>query len=211
MQKNYKFTQNWFTMGDWEQFLKVNPTDELHILEIGSFEGRSTTWFIDNVLKNQKSTITCIDSWMNFYQNTNSANTYDIDTKTKTGIDFVRDNIKSRFLHNILQTGQVNKVKTIHGYSQDELPKLISQSERYDIVFIDGNHTSPFVLSDAIMSWHLLKKNGLMIFDDYEWNNFGEGTPTTCPKLAVDSFVECFKDYIEIIWVGYRYVIKKIK
>lgn len=211
MQKNYKFTQNWFTMGDWEQFLKVNPNDELHILEIGSFEGRSTTWFIDNVLKNEKSTITCVDSWMNFYQNTNSANTYDIDTKTKTGIDFVKDNIKGTFLHNILQTGQVNKVKTIHGYSQNELPKLIAQSEKYNIIFIDGNHTAPFVLSDAVMSWQLLKKGGLMIFDDYQWNNFGEGSPTTCPKLAVDSFVECFKDYIEVVWVGYRYVIKKIK
>lgn len=211
MQKNYKFTQNWFTMGDWEQFLKVNPNDELHVLEIGSFEGRSTTWFIDNVLKNEKSTITCVDSWMNFYQNTNSANTYDIDTKTKTGIDFVKDNIKGTFLHNILQTGQVNKVKTIHGYSQNELPKLIAQSEKYNIIFIDGNHTAPFVLSDAVMSWQLLKKGGLMIFDDYQWNNFGEGSPTTCPKLAVDSFVECFKDYIEVVWVGYRYVIKKIK
>lgn len=211
MQKNYKFTQNWFTMGDWEQFLKVNPNDELHVLEIGSFEGRSTTWFIDNVLKNQKSTITCVDSWMNFYQNTNSANTYDIDTKTKTGIDFVRDNIKGTFLYNILQTGQVNKVRTIHGYSHDELPKLIAQSEKYNIIFIDGNHTSPFVLSDAVMSWQLLKKGGLMIFDDYQWDNFGEGSPTTCPKLAVDSFVECFKDYIEVVWVGYRYVIKKIK
>lgn len=198
-------------MGDWEQFLKVNPNDELHILEIGSFEGRSTTWFIDNVLKNEKSTITCVDSWMNFYQNTNSANTYDIDTKTKTGIDFVKDNIKGTFLHNILQTGQVNKVKTIHGYSQNELPKLIAQSEKYNIIFIDGNHTAPFVLSDAVMSWQLLKKGGLMIFDDYQWNNFGEGSPTTCPKLAVDSFVECFKDYIEVVWVGYRYVIKKIK
>lgn len=211
MQKNYKFTQNWFTMGDWEQFLKVNPNDELHILEIGSFEGRSTTWFIDNVLKNENSSITCIDSWMNFYQNTNSANTYDIDTKTKTGIDFVRDNIKGTFLHNISETNQQHKVNVIHGYSQEELPKLISESKEYDIIFIDGNHTTPFVLSDAVFSWHLLSDGGIMIFDDYAWNNFGEGNTTTTPKLAVDSFVECFKDYIEIIWVGYRYVIKKIK
>ena len=211
MAGNYKFTKNWFSKADLEQHLKVDTQEEIHILEIGSFEGRSTVWFINNILKNENSSITCIDSWMNFYQNTNSANTYDIDTKTKSGVDFVRDNIKGTFSHNISETTQQHKVNVIHGYSQTELPTLISQSKKYDIIFIDGNHTTPFVLSDAVLSWHLLSEGGIMIFDDYGWNNFGEGSITTTPKLAVDSFVKCFKDYIEVLWVDCRYAIKKIK
>ena len=211
MAGNYKFTKNWFSKRDLEQHLKVDTQKEIHILEIGSFEGRSTVWFINNILKNENSSITCIDAWMNFYQNTNSANTYDIDTKTKSGVDFVRDNIKGTFLHNISETTQQHKVNLIHGYSQTELPTLISQSKKYDIIFIDGNHTTPFVLSDAVLSWHLLSEGGIMIFDDYGWSNFGEGSITTTPKLAVDSFVNCFKDYIEVVWVDYRYAIEKIK
>ena len=47
-----------------------------------------------------------------------------------------------------------------------------------------------------------------MIFDDYLW---GDVNSTTAPKIAVDSFISCFKDYIEVIWSDYRLAIKKIK
>jgi predicted O-methyltransferase YrrM len=207
--KNYKFTKNWFGATDLEKVLPVNTSEEIHILEIGSFEGKSTVWFIDNILKNQKSTITCIDPWMNFYQNTNSFNSYDENTKTKSGIDYIKDDIKGNFLYNINQTGFSNKVNVIQGLSYLELPKLIGQSKKYDYIYIDGNHTSPFVLTDAVMSWYLLKPNGFIIFDDYKWDNFG-GPKTTSPKLAVDSFVSCFGDYIKVIWNDWRYIIKKI-
>ena len=51
MAGNYKFTKNWFSKADLEQHLKVDTQEEIHILEIGSFEGRSTVWFINNILK----------------------------------------------------------------------------------------------------------------------------------------------------------------
>ena len=207
--KKYKFTKNWFGAHDLQRILPVNTKEEIHILEIGSFEGKSTVWFIDNILKNEKSTITCIDPWMNYYLSTDSFNSYDEKTKTKSGIDYIKDDIKGNFLNNINQTGFSNKVNMIQGLSHLELPKLLNESKKYDYIYIDGNHTSPFVLTDAIMSWYLLKPDGLLIFDDYKWDNFG-GPKTTSPKLAVDSFVSCFEDYIEVIWVDWRYIVKKI-
>jgi hypothetical protein len=53
--KNYKFTQNWFTSDDLKKILPIHTLNELHILEIGSFEGMSTVWFIDKLLRNEKN------------------------------------------------------------------------------------------------------------------------------------------------------------
>jgi hypothetical protein len=72
--KNYNFTQNWFYSYDLEQFLPLGTQDEIHILEIGSFEGESAVWFSENLLNNKNSTITCIDPWISYHQKNDSLN-----------------------------------------------------------------------------------------------------------------------------------------
>ena len=200
---NYKFTEDWFSADDLVQFLPLKTQEEIHFLEIGSFEGKSTVWFLENILLNEKSTITCIDPWTTYSQNNNSFDSYN---KVDSEWNFT-DN-KNTFLHNIYLSGFKNKVIIEQGFSNEILPKFILDKKKYDIIFIDGNHTSPFVITDGIMSWYLLKEGGLMIFDDYLW---GDTNSTLSPKLAVDSFINCFRDYIEVIWSEYRLVIKKIK
>ena len=74
--KNYKFTENWFTLDGLTTLNQVNTKKELHILEIGSFEGKSTIWFLDNILNNENSTITCVDPWLNYSQDHDSLNSY---------------------------------------------------------------------------------------------------------------------------------------
>lgn len=207
--RDYKFTRNWFEpISNLLKYMDTNTTEELHILEVGSFEGKSTVWFLDNFIHNEKSTITCIDPWMNYYQNSDSFNSYDENTKTWSGIDYVNDGVKDRFLHNVKLTGKDNQVEVLQELSHLQLPKMMkSNSEKFDIIYIDGNHTTPFVLTDALMSWYLLKPNGIMIFDDYEWGK--DCNPRNRPKLAIDSFVNCFKDYLEVLWTSYRYGIRK--
>ena len=200
---NYKFTEDWFSADDLVQFLPLKTQKEIHFLEIGSFEGKSTVWFLENILLNEKSTITCIDPWTTYSQNNNSFDSYN---KVDSEWNFT-DN-KNIFLHNIYLSGFKNKVIIEQGFSNEILPKFILDKKKYDIIFIDGNHTSPFVITDGIMSWYLLKEGGLMIFDDYLWS---DSNSTLSPKLAVDSFINCFRDYIEVIWSEYRLVIKKIK
>jgi predicted O-methyltransferase YrrM len=200
---NYKFTKDWFKSDDLVQFLPLKTQEEIHILEIGSFEGKSTIWFLENILTNDKSTITCVDPWTSYTQDENSFDSYN-----KIDSEWNFEDNKNTFLYNIDLSGVSNKVIIEQGYSNEILPKFIVDKKRYDIIFIDGNHTSPFVITDGIMSWYLLKKGGLMIFDDYLW---GDCNSTLSPKLAVDSFVDCFKDYIEVVWSKYRLTIKKIK
>jgi len=41
--------------------------------------------------------------------------------------------------------------------------------DHFDYISIDGSHEAADVLSDAVLSWPLLKTGGLICFDDYEW------------------------------------------
>lgn len=202
--KNYKFTQNWFSNEDWLENIKLDCNEELHFMEIGSFEGRSTIWFLENFLKNQNSTITCVDPWLNYTQDEKSFDSYE---RTDNIWNFKDLNIKSNFLHNILEYGEVNKVFIEQGFSHDLLPKLIADSKKFDLILIDGNHTAPFVLTDAVFSWYLLKPNGYIIFDDYLWGL--DKKETTRPKISIDSFIKIFSDYCEIVGGEYTKIIKK--
>jgi predicted O-methyltransferase YrrM len=202
MNKNYHFTESWFSHNDLDRFVP-KTTDEIKMLEVGSFEGRSTVWFLENVLLNSKSTITCVDPWTTYSQNSDTFNSY---FTSESEWDF--RNHKRTFLHNIYNSGFMEKVTVIQDSSHLALPKLISNGDKFDIIFIDGNHTSPFVITDCVMSWYLLNKGGLMIFDDYLW---GDVNSTNSPKIAIDSFVNCFKDYLEVVWSDYKFAIKRIK
>jgi hypothetical protein len=62
---------------------------------------------------------------------------------------------------------------------------------------------------DTVMSWPLLKKDGIMIFDDYAW---GLHKPTNLrPKESIDYFMISFSDYIKEIYCNDRRIIKRIK
>lgn len=202
----FKFTEDWFSLTKFWNDFQLDREKEIHILEIGSFEGKSTLWFIDNFLKNPKSSITCIDPWLNYTQNNDTFNSY---FQENNEWNFKDLKTKDKFLYNIVQSNKSNQVKIIQDFSHFQLPNLINNKLSYDIIFIDGNHTAPFVLTDSVMSWYLLKTGGYMVFDDYEWNLHLDESLT--PKLAIDSFNRIFTDYIEEVYNGYVKVIRKIK
>jgi predicted O-methyltransferase YrrM len=76
----------------------------------------------------------------------------------------------------------------------------------YDIIYIDGDHHSHSVLEDAILSWPLLKKGGIMIFDDYMWNDIKS---IDSPHIGINSFITCYRGMLDILHVGYQVFIRK--
>ena len=203
--KNYKFTENWFTDDGLSVLNDLDVTKELHILEIGSFEGKSTVWFLENLLQNKNSTITCVDPWMSYSQDKDSLNSY---FKEKNEWDLTKRKTKEIFLYNIVESGDSGKVIIRQGFSDKVLPSLITEQKTYDIIYIDGNHTAPYVMMDSVMSWPLLKKGGIMIFDDYTW---GLDRPTTTrPKESIDYFMLSFADYVTELYSKYRKIVKKL-
>jgi len=179
----YQFTQNWVDPNapNWKKVLKEYiGKPNIRALEIGSFEGFSAIWFLKNILTHSTSTITCIDI-------------------------FIEKDYEDRFDHNILLSGETNRVLKIKANSQIILRSLELNS--YDFIYIDGDHRAQAVLIDAILSWDLLKPGGYLIFDDYEWRK--DGKPDDIPRTAIDTFISYFKNNIRLITTGWQLIIKK--
>jgi hypothetical protein len=72
----------------------------------------------------------------------------------------------THFIRNIslLPPEELNKIYIHRGYSSSIIPTFLDDS--FDIIYIDGNHDSPYVLEDAILSLKKVKNGGYLIFDD---------------------------------------------
>lgn len=190
---DYIFTQDWFSVNikGLDILLKFKDM-ELHMLEIGSFEGRSTVWFLENLLLHPKSTITCIDT----FQGSSAEPAF------KT-ID--NDQTKKNFLHNISKFK--DKVTVYMGKSSDVLCSITPQ---YHIIYIDGDHRAAHVLADAVLAFRHLYEGGVMIFDDYTGGREELFSPNQA-FTAVNAFMNAYSPYIKIIQFGYQMVIQKTK
>ena len=199
--ENYK--QRWFNQRNFFTFLSHDENIEQNWLEIGSFEGLSTNYCLDHILKNEKSKITVIDPWIKYSESTV--------TNIKQ-YDQCYDDIYNRFLNNI----EYNKDRIIikRGLSQDILPTL---TEKYDFILIDGDHSEKSVWNDGVNSFKLVKMNGIIIFDDYKWRAGGEYGPNgpwgpKSPKNAVDRFLREYESKIKVLGLDIfnQVIIKKI-
>lgn len=190
------FSSNWFdtlAKDNFENIIKpLFTSKDIKYLEIGCFEGASLHYMFTNVMVNTNSTATIIDPFI-FY-----------DTQLQTFTNNMQ-NYKDRF-------------DLIIGYSQHELSKL--NPNYYDFIYIDGDHTSDAVFTDAVLSFPLLKNGGIIIFDDYLWihndsrlipdiNNINLSHPNN-PFSGINKFLELYKDSIEIIASNWQMVIRKI-
>lgn len=74
-----------------------------------------------------------------------------------------------------------------------------------DLIYIDGAHTADVVLQDLVLSWNILDKGGVILCDDsggswmYADKETGYKPVQKSPRLAVENFIQCFWDKIEII------------
>ncbi|MBD2152584.1 class I SAM-dependent methyltransferase [Pseudanabaena sp. FACHB-1277] len=193
--KNYHFTHDWFSRNIpllTEHLKDMIGKPNLQFLEIGSWEGRSTCWFLEKILTHASSQITCVDTfageaYLNLEQN-------------------ILENVESRFDWNINQVGAAAKVKKHIGESQYILRNL--PLDTYDLIYIDGCHLAIDVLSDAVLSWGLLKKGGLMLFDDYD-KVFPEN-PSQNTSIAIDAFIKCSAPEIKLIHQSHQVYLQKL-
>lgn len=168
----------------------------LNFLEIGSFAGDSAFFMLSYVLTEDTSKITCVDTWTGSkeYKYRESVQSVLDDNTVENEFDF-----KTKIFSN----------KVIKNKSDSFSWLLSNRDKEYDFIYIDGDHLSKVVLSDALLSWDLLKVGGIMAFDDYNWSH-PNGNQYN-PKIAIDSFIKVYKPYIEIIHTGAQVWIKKIK
>ncbi|MSR67345.1 class I SAM-dependent methyltransferase [Candidatus Peribacteria bacterium] len=198
------FSSDWFSphIPVWEEVLSpLKGKPDLSFLEIGSYEGRSACWLLENILTHETSRLTCIDI---FHLSEES-----IETSTRLNLAMpTGEEIERRFDANIRAIGAENKVTKLKGASRELLRKLPLES--VDCAYVDGSHTSASALIDGILCLDLLKTNGLLIFDDYRWNCFPE-EPLKNPGAGIDAFLTFFKDECETVHKDYQVIVRKTK
>ena len=203
----YQFTKDWFHWAPevWEQLIPMLPERDVLegrcFLEIGSFEGRSTVWIMENMMQGSDGTrcgdeIYCIDTWEGGEEHTEE--------------DMAA--VEKRFSHNIgvvVDKFPDRLVTWKKGTSVRHLAGIIQYEGEggFDFIYIDGSHIAKDVLTDACMAWPLLKPKGIMVFDDYLWGDPRDALHR--PKIAVDAFTSIFGEALEIVHVGYQLVVRK--
>ncbi|HKX33659.1 MAG TPA: class I SAM-dependent methyltransferase [Blastocatellia bacterium] len=168
----------------------------LNFLEVGSFEGLSACWLLENILTHDSCVLTAIDTFD--FAGQGVVHLQDVGLESMS--------IEERFDFNLEQTGAKHRVKKIVGYSHVILRSL--PFSNYDYIYIDGSHKAANVLEDAVLAWPLLKKGGLLTFDDYEWDH--DPNPINRPKIAIDSFLAVFEAGYRLIRKDYQVTIEKL-
>ena len=172
------FTQDWFThnIPNFENCMAAVP-EKRNFLEIGSYEGMSACWLLANGLE-EGGYLTCIDPFFNDMRPIFESNTREA-----------------------IRRNQV--VSTMQMTSYQGLAQLIGMKQTYDFIYIDGVHSPDGALSDACMSWGLLKQGGVMLFDDYLY-------PEESTKDGIDAFLCAFLGKFEPLINNYQLAVRKL-
>jgi len=187
---DYEFTTDWFSKHTvlWNAIItKFQPH---RILEIGSFEGRSTIHLVEKIRKqsNAPIEIVCIDTWQGGAEH--------------AGIDF--DSVEGRYDRNMKKLVDstydlsIWKKKRLSSVALAEL--LIENGAKFDFIYIDGSHLAADVFLDAALAFQLLRVGGVLIFDDYAYGDEDSKKDAfNHPHIAIDAFIEVYGNKLSLI------------
>ena len=192
----YEFTSDWTTnrLAVWRLHVEPLRGRPIQALELGCYEGRASIWFLQNVLTHPSATLTVVDTFLG---------------SEESGARPV-DGLFERFRRNVQRAGAADKVRIFRSSTVQALAQLLtadSSGNEFDLIYIDASHRADDVITDAVMSFRLLKPHGLLIFDDYEWER--RPSPLDRPKIAIDAFMNVFQRSLSVIHVGYQVLLKK--
>jgi predicted O-methyltransferase YrrM len=181
---------------NWDQHLGkfADYKSPIKIVEVGVFEGTASKWFLTNLCKNKESILFCIDTWEG--------------SPEYIGTDFKK--VEEKFKRQIRESGRADQVIQMKMYSHNGLMKLYKTigPESVDLIFIDASHEARDVISDCVLGWKLLKPNGVMIMDDYEWEDLEQ--EYFRPRLAIDTFIKNYIPEIKILQVSRQVIVEKL-
>ncbi len=187
----YEFTKDWFSASTpvWQKLLESLAPRRL--LEVGSFEGRSACYLIDILSPRHAIELHCVDTFAGGVE-------HSVLDMSAVEIRF-RANVRLA-AEKALHSPHV----VIHKQASDmALATLLAGGGRdsFDLIYIDGSHQAKDVLADAVLGFRLLRRGGVMIFDDYLWSEKLPGGPDLLrmPKPAIDAFVNLNMREIEVL------------
>ncbi len=142
--REYEFTRDTFSyrLALWQPLVEpLIGKSGLKFLEVGSYQGMSSCWFLDTVLTSADAKLVCLEP-----------------------------QFEPKLEHNIKATGAADKVKLISGTVEKLTTELPSESFDL-INLQDKRKSAEIAEFNAKAAWQLLKVGGLLIFNDYGWRN----------------------------------------
>lgn len=107
------------------------------------------------------------------------------------------------FTENLKNFPLSKHIEFIRNKSWPVLMDLINKDIQPDLIYIDGDHRAAGVLEDLVLSYKLLKIGGVILCDDsVSWVHTDKNKikqPQMSPRLAVDNFIQCYWDKIELL------------
>jgi predicted O-methyltransferase YrrM len=181
MQFGMEFTSDWFShnIPTWEKLWPMmKPT---RVLEIGSYEGRSSCWFIDKLAGVPGAELHCIDPWL-----------------------YEGGHVERRFRANVQAATKAPGAPVVHAYKERSdlrMARMLVEGGRdsFDLVYVDGAHEAHEVLSDVVLAFKLVRVGGFMILDDYWWTPPEKRNVLESPKAALDAFTTIYFDRLRAI------------
>lgn len=182
------FSSDWFSRNIelWERVVIPRLPKYVHWLELGCYEGRSACWTYDRLIASEKhgkgGWLTCVDAWFD-------------------------PEVEKRFDANTAEMLRLTKNKAkIFDFCSANAVRMASY---FDAIYIDGDHQAKAVIADACLSWHMLKPGGILIFDDYPWQQ--PDASKLPPGPGIDAFLTCWINDLQLLHKDWQVIIQKLK
>ena len=161
-------------------------------MEIGTFQGESAEWMLENIFTHPDSKYYCVDPWLPEGSEDHKYAKVDC-TKNEE----VAKQRLARF---------GDRCVLAKGFSQEVLKALPFE---FDFIYVDGDHRTQGVLRDAVLAFDLLKIGGLIVFDDYQWTVMPDKLDQ--PKTGIDAFLHCYGKHLQVVQpIGWQLAAMKI-
>lgn len=149
----------------------------LKFLEIGSYAGSSAVGVIEDILTDKSSTLTCVDIWYSPF--------------AEKMFDEITVDYKDQIIKQVAWSAEWLKNNS---------------KKQFDFIYIDGDHSAEAVTIDMTLAWKLLKNDGIMAIDDYNYPH-PKGQIHN-PKPAIDAFIELVN--AEVLEIEEQVWLKKV-
>jgi SAM-dependent methyltransferase len=188
---NGSFSQDWFTytLPSLDPVVAPFTGRRAQILEIGSFEGLSTCFFLWRL---RDAHVTCVDTFALSIEHAGLTPT---------------EPVESTFDRNVALVDG-SRVRKLVGDSRRTLLDLLDEAAGFDLIYVDGSHLALDVVIDGALSWRLLRPGGTLVFDDYDWKAVGEDRLLR-PGPAIDAVLGLLEGKYELLFKGAQLAIRK--
>ena len=161
----------------WDLIINKN-FKEFSYLEIGSWEGNSASYILKN-FKTKK--VFCVDVW-------------------DTNNDSPKQEERNRFESFIFNLKKFKERFSFFKGTSDKFFK--NNSQKFDVIYIDGWHEANQVYKDINNSWDCLNVNGIIICDDYFYGDIKNNLVNNLPANAINKFIFENKNKLKVICVN---------